>query len=601
MTNIEHVEKSVCQVTGQKDGGSQTGSGFLCSSDGWILTAGHIFLHDGETYNGTTDTPRSASIKFPGSANLSAQLLYAEKKNVEGIDFAVLSLQQSPKRILPLHVNLNNSVWPAKVHISGIGTFFSRSVSGAEGTIESNMVDIESAIQTFLHIVAENAVQEGYSGGPVYSWDAGAVIGIQVMASSSGLHPDAAPLPVAERKTVNAMLISRMVERFPPLQNHLIILMRPFSGFDVLQLLDWYKINKNGIMGGQKYFDDKHIDEAILPLINEHEPGKSVARELNQPILNAIWNTQNRNCFILGEEGGSGKTVTMLKLFSSWLNDCQRTHSIRKIPIYIELRNVVTAETEDNRVGSLFVEYLRDIFFSQGSFSNPEKLKNDLYQELLSPSCAETHYILLLDGLNEVPLTGKRIICEEILFWAQKQHIQVIVTSRYKEDRLVEGQDHSSYFDDFEEVLEVQYHQEEGKDFRLFTIQKLEIPVISDYLHNIGVQETVISQTMANKQLLNILRVPMYLTIFARLYLVRPDNNFLNICTKGQLLGVFFDERKARIYKEQITQKDKIGPAYALRRATEKLKREKAKKAFIFDKIIPYSRCTRASSRYVCQ
>lgn len=588
MTNIEHVEKSVCQVTGRKDGRPETGSGFLCSSDGWILTAGHIFLRDGETYNGATDTPRSASIKFPGTANLSAQLLYAEKKNLEGIDFAVLRLQQSPKRILPLHVNLNNSVWPAKVHISGIGTFFSRFVSGAEGTIESNMVDIESAIHTFLHIVAENAVQEGYSGGPVYSWDAGAVIGIQVMASSSGLHPDATPLPVAERKTVNAMLISRMVERFPPLQDHLIILRRPFSGFDVIQLLASYKMNKNGIEGGQQYFNHQHIDEAILPLINEHEPGKSVARELNQPILNAIWNTQNRNCFILGEEGGSGKTVTMLKLFSSWLNDCQRTHSIRKIPIYIELRNVVTDETEDNRVGSLFVEYLRDIFFSQGSFSNPEKLKNDLYQELLSPSCAETHYILLLDGLNEVPLTGKRIICEEILFWAKKQHIQVIVTSRYKEDRLVEGQDQSSYFDDFEEVLEVQYHQEEGKDFRLLTIQKLEIPVISDYLHNIGVQETVISQTMANKQLLNILRVPMYLTIFARLYLVRPDNNFLNICTKGQLLGVFFDERKARIYKKQITQKDKIGPAYALRRATEKLKREKAKKAFIFDKIIPY-------------
>lgn len=590
MTNIEHIEKSVCRVTEQKDGGSKTGSGFLCSIDGWVLTAGHIFLQDGETYNSATDAPRSAgiNIKFPNSANISAQLLYAEKKNAEGIDFAVLSLQQSPRRILPLHVNLNDSVWPAKVHIAGIGTFISRTVSGAEGTIESNMVDIESGTQTFLHIFAENAVQEGYSGGPVYSWDARAVIGIQVMASSSGLHPNASPLPIAERKTVNAMLISRMVERFPPLQDHLIILRRPFSGFDVIQLLAWYKMNKNGTKGGQQYFNDQRIDEAILPLINEHKSGKSVVRDLNQPILNAIRNTHDRNCFILGEEGGSGKTVTMLKLFSSWLNDCQQTHSIRKIPIYIELRNVVIDETENRRVGGLFVEYLRDIFFSQGSFPNPERLKNDLYQELFSPSCAGTHYILLLDGLNEVPLTGKRIICEEILFWAQKQHIQVIVTSRYKEDLLVEGQDRSSYVDDFGDFLEAQYHQEEEKDFRLFTIQKLEVPVISDYLHNIGVHGTIINQTKANKPLLEILRIPMYLTIFARLYLARPDNNFLNICTKGQLLGVFFDERKARIHKQQVAQEEKIGPAYALQRATEKLENEKSKKIFIFDKIIPF-------------
>lgn len=588
MANIEDIEKSVCRVIGQRDGSPQTGSGFLCSSDGWILTAGHIFLHDGETYNSASDTPRSANIKFPESINLSAQLLYAEKKNVEGIDFAVLSLQQSPKIILPLHVNLNNRVKAAKVHIAGIGTFDSRSVLGAEGTIESDMVDIESGARTFLHIVAENAVQEGYSGGPVYLWDAEAVIGIQVMASSSGLHPNTSPLPVAERKTVNAMPISRMVERFPPLQDHLIILTRPFSGFNVLQFLNWYKTNKNGIKGRQKYSDDQHIDEAILPLINEHEPGKAVARDLNRPILKAIWNAHNRNCFILGEEGGSGKTVTMLKLFSSLLNDCQQTHSIRKIPIYIELRNVVTVNAEDNRVGGLFVEYLRDIFFPQGSFIDPERLKNDLYQELVSPSCAETHYILLLDGLNEVSLTRRRIICEEILFWARKRHIQVIITSRYKEDLLVEDQKQSSYFYNFEDYWETQYQQEKEKDFRLLTIQKLKASVISDYLHNIGVQETVISKTMANTQLLDILRIPMYLTIFARLYLARPDNNFLNICTKGQLLGVFFDERKARIHKEQITQEDKIGPAYALRRTTEELEREKTKKIFIFDKIIPY-------------
>ena len=590
MKNTTHVERSVCQVTGQKRGVSYICSGFLCSNDGWILTAGHLFVEDGETFLNTSTIHRNATIKFPGSAEFTALLLYAEKRNIEGIDFAVLRLQQKPEGILPLPTNINDEVWKGTVHIAGISSYASDS-SGAEGTIESNMVGFETGALTFLHIVAENAVKEGYSGGPIYSWEAGAVIGIQVMASSQGLHPSSSLIPIAERKTINAMRLSRMVEQFPALRDHLTILTRPFSGINILQLLFGYNKKKNIVENEHGYFDQQHIDEAILPLINQYEPQKAAARDLNRPILDAIRHAHNRNCFILGEEGGSGKTVTMLKLFSSWLNECQRMHTIKKIPIYIELRNVVTTDTGEDRGGRLFVEYLRDAFFLQGVFESAEELEANLYQELVSPSCPETHYVLLLDGLNEVPLSRRRIVCEEILFWAQKQHIQVIVTSRYKEELLVADNDQSVYSDNFEDPFEEQTYSETEKDFFLLSIQKLKDPVILRYLKNIGVQENIIKKTMANQRLLDILRIPMYLTIYARLYLTHLNRMSSNICTKGQLLGEFFNARKQQIKRadqKQIKQMDKIKPVYTAQRITEKQLKDIEKKYFIFDKIVPY-------------
>lgn len=581
------LEKSVCQITYRSGEEGIKETGWLCSDDGWVITAGHAFVKEGEIYSGNTGAVTdSVRVKFPGLNEIPGQLLYAEKNNQEGIDFAVLSLMQPPAGIRPLHVILDSRNQAGDVQIVGAGSIFRGYFSSSTGYVESELVDIESGIVSFLHISAENAVQTGYSGAPVFSLQANAVIGMQVMASQSGQYPEI-HTPVAEQRTINAMTIQKMVDRYPELEKHLIVLKRPFSGFDILTAIQEQQREGTSHSRG---VNDKTIDETILPMaIEQHFEDK---RDLGEPILDAIYKADDRNCFVLGEEGGSGKTTALLKLFSSLLATGM------KIPVYIELRNLPTQTAQYNvydEPGRLIAEYLvsewYDILREKGSvFVNREDMREQILKEFTDPSYQKTKYLLLLDGLNEVSLTRRPEVCEEILFWAKNPHIQVIVTSRYKEDMLVEENmeklNFSSFEDFFTEDRQLKNDSNSEKEFLLLVIQKLKPQVVSDYLRNYHIREKIIEETMNNKELLDILRTPMYLAIFTRLYNIRNQmhkrdsgNKLRDICTRGELLYEFFGEKTAQITGKVAIQKDKL---------ERKDTKENRKKIFIFEKIIPY-------------
>lgn len=577
-------ERAVCRVTFTIEGETQTETGWLCSEDGWIVTAGHIFVKDGEVYRGGTEgVSYTAGIKFPDCGEMTAQLLYAEKNNQDGIDFAVLSLPQRPAGLWPLRVNLDVWKWDGEIRIIGTGKLFQRFSAPVRGYIEGGLVDIECGGDSFLHVSAENAVQNGYSGAPVFSLEANAVIAIQVMASEAGLHPTPYT-PVAEQRTVNTMPICRMTERYPELAAHLMILERPFSGFDMLAAL-----RRQGRGEGKRGLraDDETIDEAILPMIQEQEIRRERVKDLNQPVLNAIRRANDKNCFVLGEEGGSGKTMALLKLYYSSV----KMNTVSRIPLYIELRNL-PMQTEQYNVyddpGMLFADYLASELY--GGCPERDDIREKIRTELKEPSFRGTKYILLLDGLNEVSLGRRPEICEEILFWARNPHIQVVVTSRYQEELLVEGNTEKPDFRSFEDFFAEDRQLEDGRDskkeFLLLVIQKLKPQVVSDYLSDHDIREEIISEVTTNQELLAILRIPMYLTIFTRLYMIKHQKNpmgagnrLTDICTRGELLYEFFGQKKARVAGTVDVQKDKL---------EKKSGTEIRKKIFMFEKIIPY-------------
>lgn len=585
------LERSVCRVVRKVGDKQSTETGWLCSEDGWIITAGHIFVEDGERYLGKEGAIQGAVlVKFPDLDEMPVQVLYAEKRNQEGIDFAVLSLAQCPSGITPFCVNLDGRNQTGEIRIIGMGKILQGFFAPVRGHIEGSLVDVECGADSFLHISAENAVQAGYSGAPVFSLEDNAVIAIQVMASKSGQNSNSYT-PVAERKTVNAVMLQRMIDRYPELEQHLIVLKRPFSGFDILTAI---RKHRGGKSTSGQYFSEETIDETILPMIREQELQHDKMKDLNQPVLDAIHKAHNKNCFVLGEEGGSGKTMTLLKLFSYSL----KLNTVRKIPVYIELRNL-PIRTERYNVyddpGMLFADYLASelysSYLSKGWIATDrDDMREKLREELEEPSFEGTKYLLLLDGLNEVSLVRRPEVCEEILFWARNPHIQVIVTSRYKEDMLVKGSakkpDFSSFEDFFIEDRQLRDVNDSQKQFHLLTIQKLKKQVVLDYLSSNGIGEKIIKEVMNNQELLDILRIPMYLTIFARLYNIKAKvykissgGRLMDICTRGELLYEFFGEKEAQITGAVDVQKDKL---------EKKNKIENRKKIFMFEKIIPY-------------
>lgn len=585
------LEKSVCRVAYKVGDKQSTETGWLCSEDGWIITAGHIFVEDGERYSREEGVIQGAVlVKFPDLDEMPVQVLYAEKRNQEGIDFAVLSLTRRPSGMIPFCVNLDGRNQTGEIRIIGMGKILQGFLAPVRGYIEGSLVDVECGADSFLHISAENAVQPGYSGAPVFSVEDNAVIAIQVMASKSGQEPNAYT-PVAERKTVNAVMLRRMIERYPELEQHLIALKRPFSGFDILTAIRNHRGGKR--ISGQ-HFSEETIDETILPMIQEQELRHDKIKDLSQPVLDAIHKAHDKNCFVLGEEGGSGKTMTLLKLFSYSL----KLNTVRKIPLYIELRNL-PIRTERYNVyddpGMLFADYLASelygSYLSKGRIAaDRDDMREKFREELEEPSFRGTKYLLLLDGLNEVSLARRPEVCEEILFWARNPHTQVIVTSRYKEDMLVKGSakksDFSSFEDFFIEDRQLWDVNDSQEQFLLLTIQKLKKQVVSDYLSNNGIGEKIIGEVMNNQELLDILRIPMYLTIFARLYNIKAQarkissgGRLMDVCTRGELLYEFFGEKEAQITRTVDVQKDKL---------EKKDNIENRKKIFMFEKIIPY-------------
>lgn len=314
----------------------------------------------------------------------------------------------------------------------------------------------------------------------------------------------------------------------------------------------WYKKNHED---GER-FSSLRIDETIMPDIFK----KSTRLELpirvfeNQndkpmPLLDALASTDG-HLYLIGQ-GGIGKTTALMYIMKQ-AYDGKSYGDNTQIPIFVEL-----SHAPDSASGQIYANgkstFIRRSIFrqvrSEHSFqilkdSEVETL-SDLFGlpydfavrpivDLLRRNSPAPEYILLLDGLNEVSTqtietelndggktkaTVYEMIRGEILWIIENcPNVRIVLTSRSDESLISE-------------------------DITRLYLSEIEESAVFEYLKKSEISETKIDEPEIDRisndtELMKILRVPLFLTIYVRLH----DRS--EATAAGEILRVFFNERR---------------------------------------------------------
>lgn len=564
----ERLQQSSCKVIVNVNGKQEEGSGWLCSNCGHIITAGHLFLED--KHELVEDVCVNVEVHFVGYEPVKTFILTAHRDDNLGIDFAILKMEKIHKELQPFLIDFSLGIGQ-EVIIYGFGTNFSQTSTATYGKYEGEAISMDGD-SYWLKINAQNAVQRGYSGSAVVSTISEAVVGIQTDASTIKFGADSS--------TIFAMPIKRILELYPSLYNFVSLTSSKFSVYNMKNQVLLYRSRRQE---ENELFFDERIDTRILPSVLDFEEKKPT---LNKAFLDKLWELNGGSCFILGEEGGCGKTVTLLKCFNRIL--CK--DSPLEVPFYIELKNLpdIMKNLKFLKPGNIIAYYIASEYL--GSCNFEDKFLNEfdtIIGELRNPIIEGTRYILLLDGLNEVPIAFRQNICNEILYWEKFNHIQLIVTSRYYENILISEckmtQSNYLYYEDDDMV--------ENQKLKLLKISELDEEVVFEYLTSCKFSQNIMAQIKEKRSLISILKIPMFLIFFSRL----TENNILSglsmISTRGEVLAAFFSRKKQdlkkdilKIENQNINQYKHLIKRYELTSESPLLKQQ----YFILDFIIPY-------------
>lgn len=303
---------------------------------------------------------------------------------------------------------------------------------------------------------------------------------------------------------------------------------------------------------------DKGIDGTILPTVTWNEE----KIELNQAVMEAIERLGDNSAFIWGEEGGSGKTTILHKVFSQKLmleDNCE-------IPIYIELKDFPKG-SDSWYLGHEKAVFLRFVACKIGGYSIESFLhipfeELEIIRKYLTQE-GKYRFVFLLDGLNEVDGAESRILIPEILYLSQCRNVQVLVTGRYLENRLIE---------------DLEDNEDDGKRLIRITLNMLDVEVVRTYLERCHFNTNLLNRVMKNDSLVKILRIPMFLTIFACISEKNITAGMEPISTRGEILYSFFNEKKDKL-KIGI-QRNRLKINFSIETKEEQY--------FILDYIVPY-------------
>jgi len=179
--------------------GKITGTAWLVSDEGHLLTAGHLLgtqtsLNQVEVCIGQ-DSPRKAN-----------KIQWAYQPDI-GINFAVLRLEEIPTNRFPLPIALERSV-TGTFRLSGYGKSLQHRSVGVGNFIGS--YDPQDSISNRMFLLSSAQLSEpGYGGGAVFSDELQAVVAIQTQATSKQTG--------AGRDTIVAMPLYRIANIWEPL------------------------------------------------------------------------------------------------------------------------------------------------------------------------------------------------------------------------------------------------------------------------------------------------------------------------------------------------------------------------------------------------
>ena len=228
---------------------------------------------------------------------------------------------------------------------------------------------------------------------------------------------------------------------------------------------------------------------------------------------------------IIGSEGGSGKTTIMTKMFFTLLENASKGNATDSlIPIYIEGSALAGSDY-------LIMRYIAKNLFGETtatSFDNFEtgKIISALDKEFRLDT-GKPNYLLLIDGYNEIPqgvLSKFNKELSEYLGNSKYNNVRVVISGR----NLGEG------------IF--------NEDIYIYTIKRIAFSKVRAYLNENNLSKSV------NSALLNVLSIPMYLTMYVSMALEDKINTradlFENFIQRQLVKDEFSaeDEKQAALY-----------------------------------------------------
>ena len=176
-------------------------------------------------------------------------------------------------------------------------------------------------------------------------------------------------------------------------------------------------------------FSKESITDELIPTLSGVDEKKYNFDELTKLLI-------NRNVILIGEQGGSGKTSILTKLYYYYLERAKYNDygESSYVPIYVDLNTL--SVSADN----YFIEryLLRDFFDETQSMEQKQlSVRAQLIENEFKAKVERPSYLFILDGYNEIPSGIIEKFNKELQKWLSWSNVRIILSSRmYDKDSI---------------------------------------------------------------------------------------------------------------------------------------------------------------------
>lgn len=256
-----------------------------------------------------------------------------------------------------------------------------------------------------------------------------------------------------------------------------------------------------------------YIPKLSAPIEGQMETGQT------SPIAD-LCNETTEHIAIIGN-GGIGKTTFLRKLMDKTFSGNGGYSAGIQIPFFVELNQCPTdiQSWYNDSLGKtdFLTRYIACLLENHTSLHEvrPDVLAGVEKEFQQKPESGKPRYLLLLDGFNEVKIDEghgiRSMLSNEILVMKSYANVRIITTSRETQ---------GAYY---------------AHDFRNIRVSGLRENIIIEYLRSCGKGEPYLADVRRNKNLMECLRVPLYLCMFAS-----GSEKTILPETQGEILYFFF-------------------------------------------------------------
>lgn len=263
-----------------------------------------------------------------------------------------------------------------------------------------------------------------------------------------------------------------------------------------------------------------YIPKLSVPIEGKAEDGEK------RPLVE-LCNATSEHVAIIGN-GGTGKTTFLQHLMDETFKQSPEQAADSPIPIFVELNrcpaDIGRWYDESLRKTNFITRYIGSLLENHASLDAVDNRIVEYVEKELQkrPEDGKPQYVLLLDGFNEVKVDEgysiRSMLSNEISIIKQYANVRIITTSRETQ---------AAYY---------------AADFKNIRLTGLEDSDILGHLRRCNKPEYFIGEVNNNKHLMECLRIPLYLCMFAS-----SEEEKLLPETQGEILYFFF-HRNASFY-----------------------------------------------------